>query len=90
MERRVNRHGTEEPFEERKVYASVYHAARESGYREQEAEDLAADIVDAVQDWLQRGDDLISVRQLRAKIIQLLKDEDEITATTYQNEVELR
>lgn len=86
----VDRHGEEQEYDERKVYASVYHPAREAGYSEEEAEALAEDVTDDVTTWVERHHrEHVSSRELRAKIIQLLEAEDEDVAYNYRYDVEL-
>lgn len=86
----VHRHGEDEQFEERKLYASIYHSAREAGYHEREAEDVAGHVTDEIVAMLdRRASDTVSSREIRAEVIQLLEDEDPAVATVYQASIEL-
>jgi len=52
MKHIVKRHGREEHYESRKVYASVYAACRNAHLGEPRAEECAAGVAKAVDDWM--------------------------------------
>ncbi|MDY6778719.1 MAG: hypothetical protein SVU32_08705, partial [Candidatus Nanohaloarchaea archaeon] len=47
-----NRRGEKEELDDHKLYASIYHPARECSYSEKEAEELAEEVSSAVMDWI--------------------------------------
>lgn len=85
-----DRKGEKQPFDDHKLYASVYHPARECNYDEQEAEELADEIVDEVSVWIEdHEDDVITSKEIRHKVISLLNDHDEGIAFMYKSHLDI-
>ncbi|MFB6216701.1 MAG: ATP cone domain-containing protein, partial [Candidatus Aenigmatarchaeota archaeon] len=79
-----------EDFDEKKVYASVYHPALEAGYEEEKAEWLAGEITDAVKNWIhEHHDNVHTTKEIQQKIHELLEKEDEDVAFMYEKYLEI-
>lgn len=90
MTKICNREGDKEAFDEKKLYASVFHPAREADYDEEEAGDLAQHIVDAAEAWLEEQEDkFVTSKELRSHVLELLKEADEDVAFLYKTHLDL-
>lgn len=85
-----DRRGDKEEFDQRKLYASIYHPAREAEYSEQEAEDLAEEVVDEFMDWFDEHDDnVLTSKEIREKVMELLEERDEDVAFLYETHLDI-
>lgn len=85
-----NRDGDKEEFDDRKVYASVYYPAREAGYSERDAEDLAEDVVADLTDWMDdHEDNVLTSTELREKVTELIAERDEDVSFMYETHLDL-
>lgn len=85
-----DRQGEKESFSDRKLYASVYHPARECHYSEQEAEELANEVTESVIDWIEdHDDDVITTKELREQVIDELNDLNENVAFMYKSHLDI-
>lgn len=90
MAKVLKRHGEKERFDERKLYASIYYPAREERYTEEDAEELAADVTEAIKDWMaDHADNVLTAEEVRDKTIELLEERDEDVAFMYQTHLDL-
>lgn len=90
MTKICNTEGDKEAFDEEKVYQSIFRPAREKGYSEGEAGELAERVVDKVQDWLDdHEDNVVTSKELRQHVLELLKEEDEDVAFMYETHLDL-
>ncbi len=84
------RHGEKEAFDERKLYASIYYPAREAGYSEPEAEELAEDVVDQIQDWIEEHEDnVFTSKELEEETRDQLEAVDPDVAFLYETHLDL-
>ncbi|MBU0635660.1 hypothetical protein KKE06_01410 [Candidatus Micrarchaeota archaeon] len=79
----VKRKGQEEPFEDRKLYASVYWAARSGHVSEKEAEKLAETISTNAQKWL-KSKSKVTAEELFDFVIRELESLNRQAAFTYR------
>lgn len=80
----VKRKGEKEAFDERKLYASIFAPARQTGYTEQEAETLAENVTDQVKEWIHNHeDDVFTSDEIQAKVREVLEKEDTDVAFMY-------
>ncbi len=85
-----DRGGDKEEFDQRKLYASIYHPAREAEYGEKEAEDLAEDVVDEFMAWFdEHEDDVLTSKEIREKVEKLLEERDEDVAFLYRTHLDI-
>lgn len=85
-----DRGGEKEAFDSQKLYASVYHPARECRYSEKEAEELAQTIVDVIMEWIEaHDDDVITSKELRREVIDELNERDEGVAFMYKSHLDI-
>lgn len=90
MTKICTREGDKEPFDEEKIYASVFRPAREADYDKDDASDLAEHVVEMVKDWLEdHEDEFITSKELRQHVLELLKEEDEDVAFLYKTHLDL-
>lgn len=90
MARIVTRNGDKQEFDDRKLYASIYAPAMEAGYDHVDAEELAADVVDQVVDWIDgHEDDVITSTELRERTITVLEEQDDAVAFLYDTHLDL-
>lgn len=84
------RHGEKEAFDERKLYASIYHPAREAGYSEEEAEALAEEVVEQVRDWMDdHEDNVFTADEIQEKTKERLETQDEDVAFLYESHLDI-
>jgi transcriptional regulator NrdR family protein len=84
------RHGEKESFDERKLYASIYYPAREADYSEQEAEDLAEQIVDEIKEWIDdHEDNVFTAKELEQEVNDRLEAVDPDVAFLYETHLDL-
>ncbi len=88
MQHVVKRHGQEEPFEEKKLYGSVYAAALNAHHDDQTAEEMANDVLTHVQEWLQERHE-VTAKELRKTVKQELEKMDEDVAMLYDTHMEI-
>ncbi|MFT7615896.1 MAG: transcriptional regulator NrdR family protein [Candidatus Woesearchaeota archaeon] len=69
----VKRHGHTEPYDEKKVYASVYSAAINAHYLEKDAEREAAFVLKKINAAVSKRD-LIDANSIRILVIQSIRD----------------
>lgn len=85
-----NRHGKKEEFDERKLYASVYHPAREAEYSEKEAEQLAEEVSDDLIEWFdEHEDNVLTAHEIREKVKELIAERDEDVAFLYDTHLDI-
>lgn len=90
MTKICNKEGDKEPFDDRKVYASVFRPAREKDYSEDEAGELAERVTDTVKEWVDdHEDEFITTKELRQHVLKVLKEEDEDVAFLYETHLDL-
>lgn len=75
MQHIIKRHGRKEPYDERKVYASVYSAAINCHYKEHDAEHLALGIMRKVNQWADKHEHIDSAH-IRDFVSTLLTDDE--------------
>lgn len=84
------RHGEKEDFDERKLYASIYYPAREAEYSEQEAEELAEDVVDQVLEWMEdHEDNVFTSDEIQKEVRDRLESLDADVAFLYETHLDL-
>lgn len=82
--------GGKEPFDEGKLWNSVYYPAREAHYDEERAVDLADETKNRVLEWTEEHEDtVLTAEELREKIVQILEDVDEDVAFMYSTHLDL-
>jgi len=69
----VKRHGHNEKFDSKKVYASVYAAALNAHYAEKDAEKLADTVMKKVSTWAKKEDAIFSI-EIRYQILKHISD----------------
>lgn len=75
MDKICSRDGTKVPFDERKLYASVYAPALEAEFDREEAEEIADMVVDAVTGWMQDHDDnVVTTTEIQEHAVAALED----------------
>lgn len=80
----VNNDGEKEDFDERKLYASIFAPARQSGYGIDEAEELADTVCEGVVNTLKgREDNVFTAEEIRNAVEDALEAEDEKVAFMY-------
>lgn len=80
----VNNDGEKEDFDERKLYASIFAPARQTGYGIDEAEELADGVVDEVLAWAEdQEDNVFTADEIRDRVERILQKEDEDVAFMY-------
>ncbi|OHA47575.1 MAG: hypothetical protein A2806_03175 [Candidatus Terrybacteria bacterium RIFCSPHIGHO2_01_FULL_48_17] len=67
----VKRKGHTEPYDEKKVYASVYAACRNAHALEQESEQIADKVTKHVSEWIVTKDQVTS-REIFERVVQTL------------------
>ena len=82
----VKRKGHLEQFDERKVYASVYAAALNCHYEENDAEKIAAVVMKKVNHWV-KNKGLVNADQIRSQILKEIKDKS--VALMYKHHLDL-
>ncbi|MFB6295065.1 MAG: ATP cone domain-containing protein [Candidatus Nanohaloarchaea archaeon] len=86
----ITREGEKEEFDQRKLYSSIYHPARVAEYTEEEAEELAEDVCQAVVDWMEEQDDpVVTSDELREKTIEELEERDDEVAFLYDTHLDI-
>lgn len=86
----VNRDGEKEAFDEKKLYASVFYPAREADYDREEAETMANDLTGDIKDWIEdHEDNVVTSRELRERVIDLLEDADDGVAFLYRTHMDI-
>ena len=73
----VKRRGNKEPYDQRKMYASVYSAALNCHYKEQKAQKIAENVTKKINSWI-KNKKLVTSREIRNKVIESTKDKDVI------------
>ncbi|MCH7567998.1 MAG: hypothetical protein IIA87_01120 [Nanoarchaeota archaeon] len=82
----VKRKGIEEPYDEKKVYASCYAAALNCHYSEKKSEKIAYDVMKKINAWIKKKKSVGS-KEIRDKVISNLKDRD--VALMYEHHLDL-
>ncbi|MDY6777432.1 MAG: hypothetical protein SVU32_02100 [Candidatus Nanohaloarchaea archaeon] len=86
----VERRGERQHFDERVLYASIYHVFRLEGRNETEAENRAAVITEEVKDWIrQEKEKCVTAEELRHKALARIEERDEAVAETYREECDV-
>lgn len=86
----VSRDGGKEAFDEKKLYASVFYPAREAEYGREEAEEMANDLTEDVRDWIEAHEDnVVTSRELREKVVELLEERDDGVAFLYDTHMDI-
>lgn len=80
----VKRKGHTEPFDPRKVYASVYAACRNAHLSEAQAEKIAAAVQDALEKWISPKTQVGS-REIFEKVTKVLKKLHQDAGFLYQS-----
>lgn len=75
MKHVVKRKGHQQPFDQKKVYASVYAAALNCHYKEEQAEQLASTVTKQINQWIQKRE-LVSSEQIKEQIKNSIQDKD--------------
>jgi len=78
----VKRRGHVEPFDERKVYASVYEACHAAQLSTSQAEKIAAHVTASIKKWMDKKNRANS-HELHQEVIHLLKKHHEDAAFMY-------
>ncbi len=82
--------GDKEDFKTDKAYHSVFYPARETGYTEEDADALAEAVVADLEDWMDdHEDDVLTTKEIRSKVLELLEDRDEDVAFMYETHLDL-
>lgn len=79
----VKRRGHKEPFDPRKVYASVYAACRNAHLTEIESEKIAEAVSAAIQEWISDKSKVAS-DEIFQEIIKVLKELEPDAAFLYE------
>ena len=82
----VKRKGGKEIYDEKKVYASVYAAALNCYYSEQNAEKIAESVKKRINIWV-KNKSSVSSEEIRNQIIKVLKDRH--VALMYKHHLDL-
>jgi transcriptional regulator NrdR family protein len=82
----VKRRGRTEPYDERKVYASVYAAALNCHYDERLSEEIALEAMKKVNTWARGKTQLLS-QEIREHVLSVL--EDRHVALMYRHHTDL-
>ena len=86
----VKRKGNLEPYDEKKVYASVYSAALICEYPEKKAEKIALEVMKKVNSWFAKESKrkkCINSSRIRESVLKNLKEED--VALVYRHHFDL-
>lgn len=79
-----NKQGKKEGFDERKLYGAIYHPAREAGYSEDDAQELANEVCEEIVEWVEdHEDNFMTSEEIREKVIKVLEEKDEDVAFLY-------
>ncbi|MDY6761576.1 MAG: ATP cone domain-containing protein [Candidatus Nanohaloarchaea archaeon] len=90
MEILITRDGEKEEFDQRKLYSSIYYPARVAEYDEQDAEDLAEDVCQAVVERVEEQEEpVVTSDELREMTIEELEDRDEEVAFLYDTHLDI-
>lgn len=80
----VTQNADKEAFDERKLYASIFAPARQSGYGIEEAEELADEVCDEIIADMERSEDnVFTSKEIREKVERILTKKDEDVAFMY-------
>ncbi len=79
----VKRKGQSEEFDEKKVYASVYSAARANGLTEKDSEKLAERIAKQIKKWIGNKKSIDS-KSIFKQVVTLLKKQNKEAAFLYE------
>lgn len=79
----VKRKGHSEEFDEKKVYASVYSAARANGLTEKDSEKLADKTAKEIKKWVDRKKSIDS-KEIFKTVVRLLKKQNREAAFLYE------
>lgn len=82
----VNRAGRKEPYDEKKVYASVYASALNCEYGERESEVIAKGVMEKVNVWIGQKKEVNS-QDIRKMVLKSLKQRD--VALMYKHHLDL-
>ncbi|MFB6208816.1 MAG: ATP cone domain-containing protein [Candidatus Nanohaloarchaea archaeon] len=86
----VKSQGEKEEFDEGKLWHSIYYPAREAHYTEEEAVELADDAKQEVMGWMdEHEDDVLTSKELRQKISEILSRKDEDVEFLYRKHLDL-
>jgi len=72
----IKRRGYEEPYDEKKVYASVYSAALNCEYTEKKSEEIALIVMKKCNDWIRKQPKIIGSEKIREFVLNEIKDKD--------------
>ncbi|RJQ13448.1 hypothetical protein C4553_03645 [Candidatus Parcubacteria bacterium] len=79
----VKRQGHKEPFDEKKVYASVYSACLNAHLNKEQSEKIAEKIMWEINSWISNRDEVNS-NEIFRKIIELLKTHNPDASFMYE------
>jgi len=82
----IKRHGQEEVYDEKKVYASVYAAALNCHYNEKESEIIALKMMKSVNKWIKNKKE-VSSSEIRKFIIE--QTEDKHVSLMYKHHLDI-
>lgn len=86
----VNKDGQKEEFEDNKLFNSVYYPGREDELSEKEATDLADKVVYEIKAWLAEHEDNVHTsEEVREKVMEILKRENDDVAFLYHTHLDL-
>ncbi len=80
----VKRRGHVEPFDERKIYASVYEACHATQLSTKQAEKMAASVTLTIQKWAEKKDHL-NAHEIHQVVVKALKKHHADTAYMYEH-----
>ena len=80
----VKRHGNGEPYDERKVYASVYSACRSAQLTMQRTEEIAEEVTIAVNKWI-RTKETVTCHEVHALVAHEIKKRGKSAAYMYKH-----
>ena len=79
----VKRHGHQEEFDERKVYASCYAACLSTHMQQREAEDICSKISKTIKGWI-KSKKVVNSGQIFKQIVKELKQYNKDAAFMYE------
>lgn len=86
----LKRHGEKQKFDDRKLYASIYYPAREAGYSEPEAEELAETVTEEIVSWIEdHEDNVLTAEEIKEETIGRLEEADPDVAFLYETHLDL-
>lgn len=79
----VKRQGHTEPFDERKIYASVYEASHAVGLNTPHAEKIASGVSTQLKKWIEKKEK-VNARELHKEVVKALKKHHADVAFMYE------